>query len=1520
MLELLITCVQKPLSLTTVAQSPITSKIYLAYFRKHRNQQLLKYLVQDSSWKIKSPPKAVAEPIISPIVEQVNNNLAERAILELLLTKLKAFGDAWVALSGERASNVNHDVVSMVATLCLVSKIFLTRINGLHAPMSRDITELAERLWQTMFDFVSKQDTDIVQHLSSPLVSTVLGLRAEDPADGRALHLSLSTLVSPLLTLLQTCFDSQAASIVIRPDLMDLEDSFMSQASQNVTEVHDDAIGREEIPFSSSEQSSLIRMTVELFVLQVSANEQCNSETAPVAKIIEYLVSLSPAHLLAARQPIIEFLSHASNLTRAQAAAMLKKIAAGCMQDDNYERCESSLCLCLDVMTALARLWAIDVEGDDLQDLASDMYGWFLEVPLGKGLASPQVLKGIAIMLEVVLEINADFSRNTSMRSPRTSLFQILQTGDNSVKHHVAKQICRIFDRFVLTEHEAILDDVVESLPSDPEKVEGIALRLYILAELAGKWNTLLRRSVYHVFETAAQVHSSIPYAQQCLRELCYTLNLPSPREIFLLFCPQILYTWLEKESIETIPFAIYGYESLKQLLHAAKDELVGQIAMRASAQQASDLSQALMIPWEDMLRQCFAKAEAYTIARDISMPARGDSAKSTESVLRKQLGTENYLQSVEDLFPDVVATLFVTLGEEQGIDRAFAKREGFSSAKATILEIVRLSHSEVVLPLGQQPSFRAKFLLDELDFLCHRIDLELKSIWTAPMVVHVSRTLFDSAVPALGSLFACAVLRKVRILISLAGPIASSGYPVEMLLHAIRPFLTDFHCSEDALGMFWYLLDKGKPYLQSRASFMLGTVVATFTSLTAFLSSAQESTTQEGHFKSTMSKAQVFHDWFGKYLETFQPKGLSEDKHNAFKRIANAASKITKPGSAFKGSHEGDLLLELLDDRTSRRHLLGNAAFDIAFELACTSFEAPVRPREDILGEDARAVLHAPVIWDIVLQLKLSPTFRTWAAQTLGRAYAATGIISDKLSREQDTQQFETTNGDDLLGSNSDVAILRHVHAMLLTDNRVVVGQAERTLQMIITQLRANDTIGIYDNKIDSALVHGLQWTTFPCPEPILSRNLAKEPVDPPRWDIDTSAQTWAAELALTLCLEMSQDPILWALRYLVSEQADFAERVLPAIIHKVLLSTSVSSQKIRQSLSDVFNEILRQPTASLHRHIKLVNTTILYLRCQALPKESTMAERNLWLDIDYAEAAAAAVACKSQKTALLLFEVSVSQRHLQAARSSRRASATRGDDPDVLAQSIFQELDDPDFFYGVQETASVDSLLRKLDHEGDGLQKLSFQSALYDSSLKCLDEQEQGNNVSGILSALSAANLDGLARAVQMNQKLNDDLVTSDSVLSTGLNLHQWDLPPLVSLPNSTRAAFMTFRQLTTFRNRLTILSTLDQGLLEAVEEIANASITKSRLHKALGTLAIMTEVKETLASNSIDDLNDQWQLMTTRDHWMKFERHVQPLMPQAQTILIFDAVLTDLAQSSWVERRFSQQSNVTTTCNRC
>ena len=1490
--ELLAKCAGKRFSIARTAEALIFNPMYRACYRKHQNLQLTNYLMRGGRSE-DATPIPLNRHRDPGTLEQVADSRVERAILDMILSKLKAFREAWTLLLRERTSNIGPDIVQIVTSLCAVASAFAGESSFGQTSLCREISALTEQVWDVVCKFVSQQEGEVSQVYLTAIGSTLLTLRVENQQGRGSLVQSVSGMVSPVIQLLRESLEGQRANSAFESDLMDMEDSFVSQNTLAIDESRSDGILREDLPFFIDVRSYLVRITVDLLVDQALADQQKGADPATLTATMDFVLSLSSVAILATREPLMRLLTASRSITRSQACRILEKLAGACMQDDNFERCEASLCLCLEALSASVRMWTAEEE-DELAGTAADMYTWFLEVALGKSLASSRVLMGIARLLEAVLTTNASFSSNSCSRSPRTSMFQILQSGDNTVKFEVAERICRIFERFVLTEHEAIFDDILDYLPSDPANPEGIAVRLFVLAELAARWHTLRRRSIYHLFETPAHIPSSVEYAKHCLQRLCHALSLASPREVFILFSPQILYTWLEKETIHDIPFTIYGYDSLQSLLFASQNEIVGQIAMRGSRQQAETLSQILSVPWEDMLKSFFAKAEAYTIARDISMPPQENQAKSAESVVRKQLGTDDYMSRVRGLFPDIVATLFVATGEEHGFDRALAKREGFASTKEVLVDIRRRSHSDKTLPPGQQPSFRARYLLDDLEFLCQRINVDVDSIWTAPLTVHVLRTLFDSAVPCLGPLHACVVLRKVRIVVALAGQTLLVGYPLEMLLHTIRPYLTQFHCTEDALGIYWYLLDKGRTSLQSRSAFMAGLAVSTFSSLSKFVGSSQDSTTQESHFQATMSQAQSFRAWFGRYMETFQPSGMAQDMLDAFGRIVHSARNLSGTGSAVKGSHEGDLTFELMNDRTSERRLLTQAAFDSALELSCSEFTLAPQAREDILGDNIDAASQAPVIWDIILRLKVGVDFRTWAAEVLGRAYASTGRISDKLSREQDVTLFGNANESAQFEGNSDVLVLSHLQVLLGTDSSSGASLAEKTLQMVITRLTTEGKIHRYESNIDSPLISDLNWKLLPCPPLISDHNLVNRAVSVPNSNTEMPIEKWASELAIALCLEMSKDSILGPLPAILSQSPQFSQQIIPAIVHKALLSDISGQQKSRHTLSSTFSDILKDRRMSNKQYLRLVNSTILFLRCQPLPTESTMADRNSWLEIDFGEASAAAVACNAPKTALLFLELQASRHHLQIARSSRRSSTSKTDEPFGLMQSVFESLDDPDFFYGAQEQVSMDSVLKKLGHEGASLKNLSFQSAVLDSNLKCSGEDEEQPETSGVLSALSAANLHGVARAVQINSNRIGDgsTSTSDSILSTALNLHQWDLPGAPSHAASVRTVLRTFHQLNVLQSKDTILQTLNEGLLANLDHISSSALLGAPLYSALSTLTILSEIKETLTLSNSAELDERWLTMEAREHWMDHERYLftSPLLSFCDDLLQF------------------------------
>ena len=482
---------------------------------------------------------------------------------------------------------------------------------------------------------------------------------------------------------------------------------------------------------------------------------------------------------------------------------------------------------------------------------------------------------------------------------------------------------------------------------------------------------------------------------------------------------------------------------------------------------------------------------------------------------------------------------------------------------------------------------------------------------------------------------------------------------------------------------------------------------------------------------------------------------------------------------------------------------------------------------------------------------------------------------MDDGLRREQPTALFAQIVEPRADECTSDALILTRLHGMLFANNQIAPGLGEKTLQLIITRLAAAGRLNLYAEVVPRVVVEGLTWTVFPCPSLTGRALVPSQGIAFPDWKEGRFLPEWASHLSCTLSLCLQGDVVLGPLRRILSEIHDFAVEVLPALVHRVLLSDTATPLQLRQKLSNAFRDMLMDHGKSRKDHLDLVIRTLLYLRCQPLPQEARMSDRNSWLEIDYSLAAAAAVASKAYKTGLLFLELQASQLHLHGAPSSRRASAGQLNEPHNLMQSIFQNLDDPDFFYGVEEQASLDSVVRKLGHETEGFKYLSFQSAVYDSQVRCSNNDSAPTETSGLFQALSVANLDGLARSVQMHSDSLKDTAISDAVLRTGLNLQQWDIPALPSQGLEAGNTLGAFHKISILQNGAAVPVMLDGNLLAVVDSFANKASTGQRLCWHLATLAILAETRDTLMMDSYDDMGENWTRLTRRGNWMENER---------------------------------------------
>ena len=1256
-------------------------------------------------------------------------------------------------------------------------------------------------------------------------------------------------------------------------DIMELDD--IAESPRTHTKGGDTVndISHEEIAAMTNHTAYQASMTAKIcFFSTLKVRGEPVDPLVPL-EYVEYLTSLLPNNFLACRSFLQELLGSSTHINERCGCLILNYLGNNLLRPYEFERCEVSSGVCLDTMTSLAKEWT-NPENADISSLGSDIYKWLTNITLEDGVASPHVHLRMAAMLRHVIKVGPESARIGHLPSARTTLFKILKNGNAAVIFYVGLGISDIFGLFILKEHEAMLEDLIQNLPGDPDWTEGIALRLYILAHLGSSWHTLLRRCVYAIFETPRHVTNSTDHAKYCVKYLSDNLGLKCPGELFRLFVSQIIYTWLEVESLSSIPFAIFGYNSLSELLTDVQDEITGQVTMRGREDEVQQLVQQLGTSFEGLLEISFSKASAYSIGRDAAVPPTRDiQAAKAEVRLRKRVGKEHYGQLIESNFPEILCLFFMITDQEDNVQKGFQKNKTYEAASRAYDEIVSAGASTVTLPVNQQPCFKARYLVDEIDYLCQRTSRPSSAIWTSALYVYVFRELFNSIHTALGSLHTCSVIRRLRILICMAGETPLRDYPLEMTLHSLRPFLTDIHCAEDVIGICRYVIENGTSYLQQVPSFLAGFVVSTLVSTKAFLATPQESTTQESQHRSTMSKAQEFHRWLGTLGDDYTTPLLPEIAEQSFKAMVSSARQLQGAGSARKGTYEGDLLLELLEDQRSGRQLISLPSRNLILGLLCSSFEVPQDFRDDILGDAKQASLFAPTLWNTCHGRVYGPDYLLWVGRVLGRAYCSSGSVNNEILREVKPEILQTdgTLAQNTLNSYSRSMILHILADVIHTDDRQDVGVAETTLQRIVTKTTGTSYSTECEKILPPSLLNALTWEPYACP-----RNRAKPDASPKRLGSiiksdDLTFATWVEHVCIALARVFPDDPLLSELAPILNTVEGIPERMFKYILHVVLLGEAEVRQTVKGVVSDAAQQWFCNENLTAIPYNKLFLQAVLYLQCQPMVREATKADRARWLDFDYKKAAEAAIRCQMFKTALLFIEIDVSE----SSEAPRRSSERKITVPNELLLRVFQNLDDRDSIYGIQQPSSINSTMEQLEYENAGFRSLSFRGAYHDSKIRYSTSLEQGSE-EGMIQVLDRLDLNGLSHSLLINLNSTSSAST-ESMLRTARKLERWDITVPLKETGQASVIFKVFQGVHNASDPQTITNCLNLGYSTTMKTVLNEFSTLFSLHSALSSLAVFTEVEEVLSARDLGQLTEACSNFESRREWMVAGRYV-------------------------------------------
>ena len=1146
----------------------------------------------------------------------------------------------------------------------------------------------------------------------------------------------------------------------------------------------------------------------------------------------------------------------------------------------NWERCESAISLSLKIMHGTAESW-VEPGSDTLASTSEGIYGWLHDLTSRESEVSNIMKISFARLINRMQSLTSEYPKEIpDMPSMRTILFNLLGDADVTVKFAVGQNLSGVFAAFATSQHEAILDDINDKIPADSLWMESLSIRLFVFMTLGAAWKSLLRRCFYYIVETAGIHADTIPQARECLQTLCSHLNLPFPRDILYLLKSHLLYNWLDQKEVNAMPYAIFDYATLKDLLTDLQPDIVSILFLQVSGANPSHKLDSYLVLVDSTLPQaletCFARVAAYALEIDASSKAP-DGSPSKEAETRLQTLLPNYLNLLVSHRHLILAHVLLKTDTEVDVTRQFERNMQY--ALKGLNDMKSMNCSLEVLPAPQRPYFTARALPNVLVRFSRRLELpSSEDLWSADQLMIATRLLLNDFNLTLGETHAIGVVRRIRLLVAISGSKMLIGYPLEQMLHGLRPMISCSGANHDAIGVLQFLLENGRSYLQTRLTFMAGFLVALFLELLAM------SASQEPDISNRTRTARTLHQWLARYLDIFKPAGLNDDTHIQFQAIMGSARRMNDLPNAKAGTAESDLLIALMKEGSNSSALLGRRAQSTAYKLFCKLFQSPVSFRNDVLGTDRDSMAFSAPLWKVTHFAEQHDDFLIWSAKVLGRSFAGTGSVPADMVEESDLTRLKGISKISAGSLRSKVAILLSVVDLVHSDKSKVVGMAEAALQNCMRTYSDVKELAVIAKCLPRGLREALcspqseqasSWEHVPS---LLTIDGSKATHD--LTDIAAAFESaaklnvdnWQVGLVKILAASIEDEPVVAMLKDLLRSSRRLAARVFPFVLHLAVQHGLETTSEVRKQLSELVSCCAQSTSKVPMEHLGALLNAILYLRTQPQRDEDDIFDRNYCLELDYGALALAAIRCNMYKTALLFVEIERTKQSLL-----EKPSAEVEARPDEVLLAVFQSIDEPDAFYGVHQADNLSAVGDRLAYEGNTMQSLLFRGAQLDSESRGLSSGRDDLR-SKLISSMGAANLNTIVQDLIVSGGSDAvDASVTRHITTAAMNLGRWDVPVAADMQDSSSIIYRTLQTISTSQKLEDAQNAVRMALLDIGSGLRKTTSLGSTISAALVSLASMTEIDQLLSSQGPQQLKEILNNMKTRELWMSTGRQV-------------------------------------------
>ncbi|EWC48158.1 hypothetical protein DRE_02262 [Drechslerella stenobrocha 248] len=1412
---------------------------------------------------------------------------AEAQMLEFMNQLLDDYHDEWSAMTGkghphpERLSSGGAYIIT--STLAVFS-IFGTFLNQPQTKSAETFFTKLATLRDSFRDYFTGREVDtsfidallvsvtsFLPQLSSHNTNTgsVRGKLTEDNTLTRFL-LVIDAIVSSKLPHITVGSESGVEGQGDEMEIDDMLDNFGSD-----TKLSAESIPREvyEAICAPETKKMTIHGALQFHLLAFNLG----GVSAACRQFISFLETLSPVQLVLSRPIVNEFLTMNANLSRSELVSLVTSIAKKLLSAYEFERCEVGNMISIEILKTLIQLWAPQLIEDDLHARCENIYDWLILVALDKKAMSYRVRLEIAGLLRNMLSVNVAYGQKPGSKSLRTNFLRLLQDEDIRVRYLMADYLPTLFSLYSIELHARVYDDVTKYLEANVDNLEGLAMRVHSLSRLISTSFHVMKNAVFHIFETAWKVPHSKSHAASAISTVSRVLENNDPREVFMLFKAHLIHLFLQEDAKldPEFPYTIFGYSSLAELYSDAEEELVAQLLMFGRDEDAAEVSEVLDVAYESLIQKSFHKIIAYSTAWASSSSKddiRRNGKGAADGRIRARLGDITYKELMGEKLALILSTFFEIYTEDDDIEGSTQSQENSNinkehhlarnSALAPAWDIMKailtINHSTTKLGQVTKPAFRPRVIVTSVNYICGKVSLgNLGSMWDAPLYTFIVRRQLGMIQEALGSMQSCVIIRTIRFIISLAGRVAIEGYPLELTIHGLIPYLVDPVCTRDTIGILQYLFTSGKDHLIKVPNFVLSSSLTILASMNTFLSTEISTPTKQAQMMDCRDGAVAFKNWFAEYLQNYKSSTINETQQATFQSITSAVIDHQNLSS------DNVLLRSLLrDDSSSSEKLLNETTKRTAYLILASNFHRSFLVARKWVQTDKEALNIGRILFRVCRNFPTSNEFLLWSARVFGRSFAASGIVLDEWTQESRVKDLIIKESHTLPeGSASKVSLLRIIEGYLTSTAKDEAGIAEATLRTIVFRDAAsrdsNDSI--VERYLSAPVIMAMRWTAMQPPIPTLST----EPIRLPKSlkILKPLLGDWVKQVASWLSSNIQHDSLSANIRPLLLAIDDFAEKALPYLLHILLLELVQSQEtKVRAQVSDFLRDSFANCTAEIVPYVSLLIESVLYLRTQKVPGEATPSERDDWIDLDYRDAARAAATCNLFKVALMFVELEVSR------------SGTAFEDTDLLLR-IYQNTGEPDSYYGVQKTQTLKSIMQRFAFENDGWKSLSFQGARLENLMRHLPPGNptfDAESALGTVNALSAIGLNALSYSTLQSQ--GDGGQHTDNTLQTAWKLEQWDLPAPTSYTSNSSGIYQALQTVNLKPDIKSVATCLNEPYLACLKQVLSPEKASIGLSESMRTLAMLWEIEEVLSAEDGPSLRKVYDTLFSRDQWME------------------------------------------------